>query len=205
MHFPTAGVEGMVSSTPIIMPRVRISEMIESSSASEAKWLRQCSKPADPVLALFGAGHVGRAIVDVLKSLPIQVIWVDSRADEYPLETPRNVRQVVIDSPVDAVPTVPAGALYLVMTHNHATDFALCTKILSRGDAVYCGMIGSDSKRYQCEKRLRAAGLSEGVVRQLSCPIGIPGIEGKQPSEIAVSVVAELLLTLSQSAASQRQ
>ena len=88
---------------------------------------------------------------------------------------------------------MPPGSFYLVMTHSHALDFDICDRILRRGDARYCGLIGSLSKRRRFEKRFRQQDLSEAIVDTLVCPIGVDGITGKKPAEIAVSVAAEVL------------
>ncbi len=79
------------------------------------------------------------------------------------------------------------------MTHSHAIDFEVCDRILRRGDAAYCGLIGSRSKRRRFEKRYRSQGMPEATLERLVCPIGVDGITGKKPAEIAVSVAAELL------------
>ena len=88
---------------------------------------------------------------------------------------------------------MPPGSFYLVMTHSHAMDFDICDRIMRRGDARYCGLIGSLSKRRRFEKRYRQQGMDEATLQQLVCPIGVDGITGKKPAEIAVAVAAEVL------------
>ena len=88
---------------------------------------------------------------------------------------------------------MPANSCFLVMTHSHAIDFNICDRILRRGDAVYCGLIGSVSKRRRFEKRFRSQGMSEDMLEHLICPIGVDGITGKKPAEIAVAASAEVL------------
>ena len=88
---------------------------------------------------------------------------------------------------------MPPGSYYLVMTHSHPLDLDICDRILRRGDAAYCGLIGSLTKRRRFEKRLRQQGLSQSVIETLVCPIGVEGISGKKPAEIAIAVAAEIL------------
>ncbi len=88
---------------------------------------------------------------------------------------------------------MPAASCYLVMTHSHALDFDICDRILRRKDAGYCGLIGSRSKRRRFEKRYRQQGLPQEIVDTLVCPIGVAGISGKKPAEIAVAAAAEVL------------
>ena len=88
---------------------------------------------------------------------------------------------------------MPARSCYLVMTHSHAIDFEITDRILRRGDFTYCGLIGSISKRRRFEKRFRAEGLQDRDLERLVCPIGVDGISGKKPAEIAVAATAEIL------------
>ena len=88
---------------------------------------------------------------------------------------------------------MPEGAFYLVMTHSHSLDFEVCDRILRRRDARYCGLIGSLSKRRRFEKRYRQQGMPDDMLTELTCPIGVAGISGKKPAEIAVAAAAEVL------------
>ncbi len=150
-------------------------------------------RPSDFHIVLFGAGHVGRALVNVLGALPCTVTWVDSRAEQFPRECPANVRILVRQAPELEVASAPGGSFFLVMTHSHPLDQQLCERVLRRNDFRYCGLIGSRSKRRKFEKRLVAEGVEPALLAKLVCPIGIAGIGGKQPAEIAVAVAAELL------------
>ncbi len=95
---------------------------------------------------------------------------------------------------------MPEGAFYLVMTHSHALDFEICDRILRRRDARYCGLIGSRSKRRRFEKRYRQQGMPADLLDALTCPIGVDGIRGKKPAEIAVAAAAEVLRLYEQAA-----
>ena len=143
-------------------------------------------------IAVFGAGHVGAAVVATLSNLDCNIRWVDNRRDIFRL-VPANVRAIEAAEPALEVAAMPSSAYYLVMTHSHALDFEICDRILRRHDARYCGLIGSRSKRRRFEKRFREQGMSDEMLAGLTCPIGVHGIHGKKPAEIAVAAAAEIL------------
>jgi xanthine dehydrogenase accessory factor len=145
-------------------------------------------------LQLYGAGHVGRAIVRLLATLPCRVQWIDEREAEFPPESlPAHIERVCVE-PVEAeVNSAPPGAFFLVLTHSHALDMAISEAILKRGDFGFFGLIGSATKKARFLKRLAERGMTPAALARLTCPIGVPGIEGKEPEVIAVAVVAQLL------------
>ena len=134
---------------------------------------------------LFGAGHVGKALVRMLGELPCRITWVDSRAEQFPRDPPPNVTIECAETPQYAVDRAPARAAFLVMTHSHALDLTLCERILRRNDFAYFGLIGSATKRAKFTRRFKARGLSDDVIERMVCPIGIPELSGKHPGEIA--------------------
>ncbi len=142
---------------------------------------------------LFGAGHVGRALVLALAPLPFAVTWIDSRSEAFPAAVPANVSIDQRPDPAAAVAQAPAGTFVLVMTHSHAMDLAIAARALAMSGIPYVGVIGSDTKRARFLSRLRAAGLKESEVARLVCPIGLPGIRSKVPAIIAASTAADLL------------
>ena len=154
----------------------------------------------DVDIVLFGAGHVGHALVRILAALPCRVTWIDERADRFPVRAADNIRIEISDDPVAEVQSAPAGSYYLVMTHSHPLDQALTESILRRGDFRYFGLIGSLAKRRQFEHRLAARGIAAAALARMACPIGIPGIDSKEPAAIAVAVAAELLRVQEQQA-----
>jgi xanthine dehydrogenase accessory factor len=154
-------------------------------------------------IAVFGAGHVGAAVVNLLSGLDCNIRWIDSRRDIF-RAPPRNVRTIETSEPALEVAAMPPSSYYLVMTHSHPLDFDICDRILRRGDAAYCGLIGSLTKRRRFEKRFRQQGLPQGAVEQLVCPIGVTGISGKKPTEIAIAVAAEILRLHEKSLALER-
>ena len=143
-------------------------------------------------IAIFGAGHVGSAVVRSLSTLDSNIRWIDSRRNVI-RDTPSNVRTIESTEPALEVAAMPPNSCFLVMTHSHAIDFEICDRILRRSDAAYCGLIGSLSKRRRFEKRFRSQGMTDGVIGKLVCPIGVEGISGKKPAEIAVAAAAEVL------------
>ncbi len=144
-------------------------------------------------LYLFGAGHVGRAIVQAFNDLPFALHWIDTRDDIFPEPVRDGVETVTTDSPECEINEAPAGSFFLVMTHDHQLDLALTAEILKRDDFAYFGLIGSISKRRSFERRLTQRGYSQVDLKRMTCPIGIDGIAGKQPAHIAISVVAQIL------------
>jgi xanthine dehydrogenase accessory factor len=145
-------------------------------------------------LQLYGAGHVGRAIVRLLEGIPCHVSWIDARDGEFPREPSAPHIQRICSEPVEAeVASAPPGACFLVLTHSHALDQAITEAILRRGDFAYLGLIGSKTKRARFLHRFEARGITPDVLSRLTCPIGVPGIVGKEPEVIAVAVVAQLL------------
>lgn len=142
---------------------------------------------------LFGAGHVGRALVHILSALPCRVTWVDSREEPFPDSVPPNIQRVETEDPVFEVRQAPPATYFLVLTHSHALDYALCEAILARQDFRFFGLIGSKSKRNQFERRLLHKGFSPALLASMTCPIGVTGIHDKHPAAIAVAVVAQLL------------
>ncbi|WP_079420030.1 xanthine dehydrogenase accessory protein XdhC [Thiomonas intermedia] len=159
-------------------------------------------------LQLFGAGHVGRALVRALRPLPCTLDWIDEREQEFPPDAlaadagaswPSTLRVLAVDAPEAEIATAPPGAFYLVMTHSHDLDFRLGETILRRSDLAWFGLIGSATKRARFVRRWRERGVSDAALKRLVCPVGIPGIPGKAPEVIAASVAAQLLQIAGQS------
>lgn len=144
-------------------------------------------------IAIFGAGHVGRAIVHCLENIPCKVTWIDSRENEYPSHIPDNTTVLVSDYPVDEIATMPAQSYYLILTHNHQLDLELTEAVLKRNDAAFLGVIGSKTKSARFKHRLQSKGFSEEQIARMHCPMGETDIQSKQPGEIAISVLAQLL------------
>ena len=144
-------------------------------------------------LQLFGAGHVGQALVDVMAGVDCNITWIDSREQQFPERVPANARVEFSEMPQEEVAAAPAHAFYLVMTHSHALDFAIVERILRRDDAGFIGLIGSQTKRVTFERRLRERGVPQAAIDRMVCPIGLPDIAGKAPGVVAIAVAAQLL------------
>ncbi|HEX7438591.1 MAG TPA: xanthine dehydrogenase accessory protein XdhC [Caldimonas sp.] len=156
-------------------------------------------------LQLYGAGHVGRAIARALAPLNVRLDWIDEREEEFParfFETgdaawPAHIRKVCVDAVEAEVDAAPPGAYCLVLTHRHDLDLRITERILRRADFGFLGLIGSKTKRQRFIHRFEALGIAPAVIARMTCPIGLPGIEGKEPEVIAAAVVAQLLLASS--------
>lgn len=144
-------------------------------------------------IAVFGAGHVGSACVAVLSRINCRIRWIDSRRNVFPEHLPACVTRVDTASPAREVAAMPPGSYYLVMTHSHPLDYDICHEVLERHDFAYCGLIGSRSKRQRFANIMRACDLPAEKLERLTCPIGVGGISGKRPEEIAIAVTAQLL------------
>jgi len=146
-----------------------------------------------PHLYLFGAGHVGAALVNILQQVPCRITWVDERDHLFPAELPENISTEATDTPEAVIAAADKGAYFLVMTHHHGLDLILSEHILRKSDVAWFGLIGSKTKRARFENRLQERGINQAILETMVCPIGIHGINGKEPGVIAVAVAAQLL------------
>jgi len=165
--------------------------------AADREILRQrLAMPQTPV-ALFGGGHVGRAVVHVLARLPMTLTWIDSRDEIFPADLPANVVCEHSDPLQAAVADLRPGSRVLIMSFSHAEDLDVVAACLARqrekGDLPYVGLIGSKTKWASFRQRLLARGYTEAELVHVTCPIGMPGIPGKEPEVIAVAVAAQIL------------
>lgn len=170
----------------------------EPVSAVDAQQLGQRLQPRLTPVALFGGGHVGRAIVQALAPLPFSVHWVDSRDDVFATDTPAHVETEHSDPVHAAVRHLAPGSRVLIMSFSHAEDLDVVAACLHRQrehlDLPFVGLIGSRTKWATFGHRLQARGFSPAELAHVTCPIGLPGITDKAPAVIAASVVAQLLL-----------
>ena len=158
----------------------------------QSGWLIEPVAAPDRQLWIYGAGHVGRAIVDVLAPLPgLAVTWVDTGAGRFPEAVPDNVTPLVAANPADAVLDAPPEAEHLILTYSHALDLEICHRLLSHGFAR-AGLIGSETKRARFRSRLRRLGHTDAQIARIRCPIGRKEL-GKHPQAIAIGVAADLL------------
>lgn len=169
-------------------------EIIEASDADALR--KRLTQTLVPV-ALFGGGHVGGAVVQVLARLPMQLHWIDSRDEIFPVDLPANVHCEHSDPVHAAVADLAAGSRVLIMSFSHAEDLDVVAACLTRqrtqGDLPYVGLIGSKTKWASFRKRLESRGFTAAELAHVTCPIGVAGISGKEPAVIAVAVAAQLL------------
>lgn len=146
---------------------------------------------------VFGAGHVGQAIVQVLATLACQVRWIDGRDAMFPEHLPPNVHVVETDDPASKVRAIPANADVLVLTHSHALDLDICLELIKRDDLAYIGLIGSETKAATFKKRFELREYAGAAIARINCPIGRPllsaGLDNKHPGVIAVAVAVDLI------------
>ena len=154
-----------------------------------------------PSVWLYGAGHVGHALARILVELPLRLTWIDSRAELFPDTIGVGARILHDPDSLATVSEAPVGTYFIVMSHSHPLDYALCHALLERNDFAWLGLIGSMSKAARFRSRLTRAGLGADVIRKLVCPIGVDGIESKWPAAIAVAVAAQLMQRISAGAA----
>ena len=170
----------------------------EHAQAADAGALRTRLTPVQPGVALFGGGHVGHALVQVLSTLAMPIHWIDSRDEVFPAEVADTVHCEHSDPVQAAVPTLASGSRVLIMSFSHAEDLDIVMACLLRqrlhGDLPYVGLIGSKTKWATFHARLKARGFTEQEMDQVTCPIGLPGMADKRPEAIAVAVAAQLLL-----------
>ncbi len=172
------------------------------ASFANMPFREQFGELVTPVL-LFGAGHVGRALVLALAPLPFAVRWIDSRADQFPQHIPQSVVTVCTDAFGRELADAPRDALVIVMTHSHPLDFDITAQALQRGAFDFVGLIGSETKRARFMSWARQLGIRERELDRLVCPIGITAIKGKEPAVIAAALTAQLLVLHEQAAVTQ--
>ncbi len=148
-------------------------------------------------VVLFGTGHAGAALAQILSTLPCHVRWVgEPDAQSAPPPRPGALANVSIEAsatPEHAIDAAAPGTCFVVMTQEPTRDFALAERILRRGDFAFFGMIGSRTKRREFEQRLIALGIDVDTIARMQCPIGVDGIADKSPEVIAISAAAQLL------------
>ena len=143
-------------------------------------------------LWVWGAGHVGQALVEVMAPLPgLAITWVDTAPDRFPETLPDTVRALPVPDPGLAVALAPKDAEHLILTYSHALDLDLCHRLLTHGFSA-CGLIGSATKWARFRSRLAALGHSAPAIDRIDCPIGNPSL-GKHPQAIAIGVASAFL------------
>lgn len=144
-------------------------------------------------VAIFGAGHVGKALMKSLSLLPTRIVWIDSRAEMFPGLAPDNVNMHALSDPRTILQDLSPDTAIIILTHSHAQDLSILEASLKSGFS-FIGVIGSKTKRARFETLLVNGGIDKNLAKSFHCPIGIPGIENKDPSVIAASVSAHIFM-----------
>jgi xanthine dehydrogenase accessory factor len=186
-----------------IAPQAAVGEHVETAAAFDKTSFTEAFGEATTPVLLFGGGHVGRAVVLALAPLPFTVRWIDSRPDQFPQYVPQNVVAVCTDAVDRELAEASRDAMVIVMTHSHPLDFDITAKALQREMFEVVGLIGSETKRARFVHWARQAGVTDGQLDHLVCPIGIPQIKGKEPAVIAAALAAQLLIVREQAAVLQ--
>ncbi|MGH1577865.1 xanthine dehydrogenase accessory protein XdhC [Planktotalea sp.] len=143
-------------------------------------------------LWIWGAGHVGRAMVHTLHPLgEFAITWIDTCEARFPREIPEGITKLLAVRPEMLVARAPRDAQHLILTYSHALDLELCHQFLCH-DFDFVGLIGSKSKWARFRNRLTALGHTDGQISRITCPIGDPNL-GKHPNAIAIGVGSQLL------------
>jgi xanthine dehydrogenase accessory factor len=174
-----------------LMARARGQGVVPAPGLVQGWFVEPVAQPSRHVW-VWGAGHVGRAVVQVLAPLPgVAITWVDVDMARFPDAVPDGVRMIARADAVESVAEAPVEAEHLVMTFSHALDLELCHRLLGHGFARL-GLIGSATKWARFRSRLAALGQSPAQIARIDCPIGDPAL-GKHPQAIAIGVAAGFL------------
>jgi xanthine dehydrogenase accessory factor len=157
-------------------------------------WREDAAISTLPVM-LFGAGHVAQALVPMLCAIGAKLTWVDNREGAFTWGdyTPSvSVETISTEVPEAEISRAPSGTYFIIMTHSHALDQTLTQAVLRRDDAAFYGLIGSKTKRKLFENRLAMRGFTPATIAKLTCPLGIDGIDSKEPAAIALAIAAQI-------------
>ncbi|WP_376871315.1 xanthine dehydrogenase accessory protein XdhC [Albirhodobacter sp. R86504] len=161
----------------------------------EGGWLFEPPMPTRAPVWVWGAGHVGRAVVDVLAPLPdCALTWIDFARDRFPDHIAQDVDLLIASDPASLITHAPRSAHHLILTHSHALDLALCHGLLTHGHASI-GLIGAQTKANRFRTRLRELGHSSAQISSIACPIGDVTL-GKHPQAIAIGIAGGLVREL---------
>jgi xanthine dehydrogenase accessory factor len=148
----------------------------------------------NPFLYVFGAGHVSSQIVPLASRVGFQVIVIDDRpefADITNFPEAKEVHQFPFEGVMDRLP-VDESSYLVIVTRGHVHDKDVLAQALKTG-ARYIGMIGSTRKRDIIYEKLLEEGFTKEELTRVHSPIGLE-IGAETPEEIAVSIVAELIM-----------
>lgn len=174
-------------------PRVMSGDIPENIFETESVHIQPLADTR-PIIVIYGAGHVGRAVASMAAQLPVRMEVVDERTEALDAVPPAaNVAATLFADPPSHARSVPTGAAVLVLTHSHALDYRLVRTLVTRGDLAYLGLIGSRTKGARFRNRLTREGFDDVEIARLTSPIGADGPAGKEPGVIALAVLTEIV------------
>ncbi len=150
-----------------------------------------------PKLVVFGAGHVGKELVEIASELPLSIDWIDERPEQFPDKEYANVRKIIPQDCAQVLEDLEGNESILILTHNHALDLCLCETLLRQQHKAYIGLIGSKTKWKRFESQLLKRNFDSQLIEGINCPVGVDGIASKNPRAIAISILAQLLQYIS--------
>lgn len=154
-----------------------------------------CNRHAQHI-AIFGAGHVAKALVPILAQLPLRISWIDSREDLFSHPLPANVKKVVEEAPETEVRGLEENTWLVILTHDHQLDYRITEQALKYPALPFVGLIGSQTKAKRFITKLEHRGFNESDLARLATPIGDTSIPGKRPIEVAVSIASQIIQRL---------
>lgn len=166
-----------------------------ADAAARARLVAQVSAEdaALPPVYVFGAGHVGRALAQILALLPVRLTVIDTRREELAL-LPGHIDARAVAMPEAVVRSAPSGSSFVIVTHDHALDFLIAQEALGRRDSPYVGMVGSRTKRARFNNWFLGEGGAAAALERLVLPIGQQGLGDKRPEVIAALAAAEIMV-----------
>jgi xanthine dehydrogenase accessory factor len=186
------GAKGTPLKVQRILTDTRRKGILPRAQLCEGWFIEPTARPTLP-LWIWGAGHVGRAMVNTLAPLPeFAITWIDTNAARFPESSPDSVTKLPAANPALLARHAPPNAEHLIVTYSHALDLELCHQLLIHRFA-FTGLIGSKSKWARFRTKLGTLGHSNEQISRITCPIGDPSL-GKHPQAIAISVASRLLM-----------
>lgn len=158
--------------------------------------LIMAAKTALTPLYIYGAGHVGRALIDVTNALAVERIWVDSAPSRFPEVAPADVTIAPAKDMTQIAAHAPEGAYHIIVTYSHQFDEAITHRLLAKGVFGKIGLIGSVTKKARFAKRFLAAGIAQDAIDRVQCPVGLPDVRGKAPAHVALSIAGQIAVWL---------
>lgn len=159
-------------------------------SAKEGLILSQQKKPLH--LYIYGAGHVGRALVSATANLGLVRYWIDDDDGRFPSVMPPDIEKIVAKNMASIARYAAPESFHIILSYSHKIDEAIAFEILRRDAFLQIGMIGSDTKARRMASQLAKAQIASDQLSRLHCPVGIGGIRQKAPAFVALSIAAQI-------------